>query len=115
MARKVSDAITEARILLQDTVEPYRAEDTELVRYLNNATAELKRIRPDLFVGRGDTPLPYYSATETDLDLETPETYFSALVDYMVAFTELRDDESSADSKAMAFLKIFAMQAGAGR
>jgi hypothetical protein len=45
----VADYVSDARVLLQDTVEPYRYADTELVTGLNFALMECRKQRIDLF------------------------------------------------------------------
>lgn len=112
MPRKISDAITETRIVLQDTVVPYRYSDSDLIRYLNNSLAEMRRIRPDLFVGRFTMQLPVYDETETDEPFPVGDMYFPATVNYMVAMSEMRNDQSTVDNRASIFMQIFASQMG---
>ena len=46
----VADYINDARTLLQDMIPEYRYDDPSLLRALNVALLETRRIRPDLFV-----------------------------------------------------------------
>lgn len=100
----VSDYITEARTLLQDTVAPYRYLDTELVTALNMALLEARKVRPDLFIGLNAVQ----SFTANDSTAVTiPEQYKNYLVFYICGNAQLRDEESTQDSRAMAFFGMF--------
>lgn len=114
MARTVSDALAEARIVLQDQVVPYRYPDDDLLRYLNNSFAEMRRVRPDLFVGRFSTPLPSYTSTELADTYPLEDMYFPASVSYMVSMAEMRNDQSAVDGRAASFLGLFMAQLGGG-
>ena len=106
MAWTISDAITESRRLLQDTRSPYRFIDARLVQTLNQAFAETKRLRPDLFLGL-QYNLPYYTDDTTDLAKTFPldEMYFPTMVDYIVGRQAFSDDEFTVDGRAMAFIQ----------
>lgn len=112
MARTVKDAVNQARALLQDTTSPYRYSDEDLVAYLNNALAEVKRLRPDLFVGGISSASFDYDTSDitnaTALTLD--DMYFPSVVDYMASYAEMRDDESVDLGRANALLSIFALR-----
>ena len=57
----VQDYVSAARVLLQDTVAPYRYSDADMIAELNLAILEAKRVRPDLFFEyRGKHPYPTF-------------------------------------------------------
>lgn len=104
----VADYISEARVLLQDTVAPYRYPDADLVAGLNLAVLEARRLRSDLFLGV--TTLPTYSAASTGTTVAIDEQYRVAFVYYVCGHAQLRDDEGNQDVRAGTFLKMFATQ-----
>jgi len=106
MAWTISDAVTETRRLLQDTRSPFRFDDARLIQGLNQAMAETRRLRPDLFLGL-DFNLPYYTDAAADMAKAFPidEMYFPSIVDYMVARQAFADDEFAVDGRAMAFVQ----------
>lgn len=112
MSRTVSDALTQTRVILQDTDVPYRYETTELYRYLNDSLAEMRRIRPDIFIGRFITELPKFSTGDENKKYPLSDMFFPATVNYMVYMAEMREDQSVANGRAASFLQIFAAQMG---
>ena len=92
--------------MLQDTESGrYRYTDAELIEDFNNAIAECKRLRPDLFVYK--EALPYYSTSELSEDFPVTSIYFQAVVYFVVGNAELRDDEFAVDGRAMSLLTSF--------
>ena len=117
MARTVKDAVDQARMLLQDTDTSFqRYSDADLVAYLNNALAEAKRLRPDLFAPSISSAS--FSYTTTDIGSATALTiddmYFPAVVDYMAAYAELRDDEAVDTNRAAGLLQLFSVRLRGG-
>lgn len=100
----VADYISEARILLQDAVQPYRYADTELVSALNMALPETAKARPDLFIGQ--TSFQTLSATNTSVAVNMDPMYRTALLYYVLGHTQLRDDENVTDQRAEAFFNM---------
>ena len=49
----VQDYITDARVLLQDLISPYRYDDPSLLTALNVALLEARRLRADRGADRG--------------------------------------------------------------
>lgn len=49
-----TDIITEARVLVQDTRQPYRYSDTLLLGWVNQTLKRMAVLRPDLFSAIGD-------------------------------------------------------------
>jgi len=118
----VADYIAEARVLLQDTVSPYRYPDDDLVTALNLAMAEIDRLRPDIFL---DAKYTTNTAPRTQLSVPSPPTYSSAsestviplppqykvsVVYYVVGNAQLRDTEDVSDKRASEFLNKFTAQ-----
>jgi hypothetical protein len=106
----VGQYLQEARVLLQDKNVPYRYADNELVACLNSAILEARRLRADLFL-----PLyviPYANETTVDMATKVPmdPMYRPALVYYIVGKAQLRDEESTTDARAAAFLTKFTQQ-----
>lgn len=100
--------LKEARVLLQDTIVPYRYEDDQLVDCLNIGILEARRLRADLFLPKfeiawADPALPDPSAIVVPID----PMYRAALVYYIVGKAQLRDDEATTDTRAGAFLSKF--------
>ena len=112
MARTIDDAVTEARVILEDTETPYRYSDSELVRYLNNSFAEMRRVRPDLFVGLFITQLPTFTVSQFSSSYPLPDMYYPATVSYMVAMSNMRDDQDVLSGRASSFLQLFTAQMG---
>lgn len=103
---KVTNYVNYARTLLQDTVDsPYRYSTTDLVRSLNIALGEMRKLRPDLFPG-GDFPIFDGAGNDTDV-VPVDAMYFMPIVMFMVGYAQLRDDEEVQDQRAAAFLAIF--------
>lgn len=95
-------ALTQARHILQDRVEPYRYTDDELITILNTAMTEVKRLRPDAFAGSFQTPTPqFYDPAGTPVVGSIPTTdpwpidemFIAPTIEYIAGYAELRDDE----------------------
>ena len=98
------DAITQARHILQDRVEPYRYTQDELILILNTAMTEIRRLRPDAFAGTALTAATQFFHDPADL---TPpagyipttdpwpidQMFVAPVVEYIAAYAEFRDDE----------------------
>jgi hypothetical protein len=107
----VADYLLSARTLLQDKVTPYRYSDDELVDALNIGVKEARRLRPDLFISNF-SPLPSYSSSSTGDVVAFDDQYSSALLYYVVGHAQLRDEEDTTDSRALALLSAFKSQLG---
>lgn len=106
----VADYIADARVLLQDTVEPYRYSSAELVENLNLGLLEIRRMRPDLMTGTFRTSVPKYSSTSTSTAVAIDVMYRVALLYYVCGHAQLRDDEATQDQRSLAFLNKFTAQ-----
>jgi hypothetical protein len=102
----VQDYITEARTLLQDLVVPYRYADSELLSALSDAFMDARRLRPDMFLPTYTT-LPTYATVDTTAVSLDP-MYRRAFVYFMCGTAQMRDEESTEDSRAAMFLERFA-------
>jgi hypothetical protein len=104
----VADYITEARILLQDKVSPYRYEDPSLLTAINLALLDARRLRPDLFVWNLEVDGQVQSFQEIDdtyVVMEVP--YRQAIVHGLCAHALERDQEDYQDSRATSFWAMF--------
>jgi hypothetical protein len=108
----VGDYLTESRVLLQDTIVPYRYSDAEMVSALNIALLEVRRLRADLLLSV-HFDIPYFSISGTiDKTAKVPfePMYRGSLVYYVVGRMQLRDDEATTDSRAASLLGKFMQQ-----
>ena len=115
MARTIADLITEARSYIQDTDEPYRYTDTDLIIYANDAMTEIRRIRPDYYYdlavaagGYDGYEVPQYTSTDyTSSDFPLDQQAFTATAYFIAGSAALRDDEHTVDARATALLGLF--------
>lgn len=104
----ITDYINDGRTILQDTIEPFRYPDAEMVTAMNVTLLEGRRLRPDLFVytrvpGRG---VQSFQANDgTELFMEEP--FRLAFLHGMCAHALERDQEDIQDERAAMFMKIF--------
>lgn len=101
----VEDYVTDARVLLLDTVIPYRYNDASLLVSLNTMLQQMRRLRPDLFVYTGDNVPAYTAVDDTVVPLETQ--FRLALVYGMVSHALARDQEDVQDVRATSFMGLF--------
>lgn len=111
----VSDYLTDVRVLLQDTIAPFRYDDPSLLAAFNTTLLEGRRLRPDLFVYKhGFDKMPSFSANnQTPVDIEFQ--FRLAFVFGTVAHALMRDQEDISDARASAFMRGFnSMLIGSG-
>jgi hypothetical protein len=113
VSRTISDAITEARVFLQDTATPYRYSDDQLLAYLNNSFASIRNIRPDIFVGSFTSDPPSYSTVDSTA-YPLADQYFPATVYYITSEAEARNDQATANGRAAYFKGLFAAEMRGG-
>lgn len=107
----VADYVADARVLLQDTVEPYRYATAELVENLNLGLLEMRRLRPDVMMSTFRSSLPKYTTTNTSTtNVVCDVQYRMALLYYICGMAQLRDDEATQDNRASIFLNKFVSQ-----
>lgn len=105
----VGGLISQVRTLLQDTdlsTGLYRYSTDSIVTNLNQAMADLFRLRPDLFMDAGFA-IPSFDPALPDVAVGIDQQYMPALIYYVVGLTQARDDEQNQDARALGFLKIF--------
>lgn len=118
MAKTLDDLVIEIRLMLKDRRVPYRYPQSDIIEAINTALREVKRVRPDAFLGccsdenGGTVDMPDY--TEADLGLTpTPmpfpidEIFYTAVVFHVVGKIQLGDDEFAVDNRAMTLLASF--------
>jgi len=106
----ITDYINDGRTLLQDTIQPFRYQDSELVVAMNVTLLEASRLRRDLFIFNkrqvGGTGVQSFQQNDgTELLME--EQFRLALLFGMVAHAILRDQEDIADERAGIFMSFF--------
>lgn len=104
----VADYIADARVLLQDTVSVYRYSDAELIENLNLGLLEMRRLRPDLMIASFSGSIPKYTLSSQTVACDA--MYRPALLYYICGQAQLRDDETTQDSRATVFLNKFTSQ-----
>lgn len=111
----VKDYVAQARIELQDTVEPYRYEDEQIVAALNLTLMEARRIRSDLFIYKGSDSVPVYLKNDsTKVRMELP--FRLAILYGVMGYVITRDQEDVQDARATGFMATFAnMLTGGGQ
>ena len=108
----VSDYITQARRLLNDTgVTSQRYTDQQIVDALNLGILEMSRVRPDLFfknrrTGGSFTDYTTAGATSVVVDLQ----YRHPLLMFIVGFIGLGDDAETQDARVTILLNKFVAQ-----
>jgi hypothetical protein len=108
--RTIAEVITGAREILQDQTVPYRYTDAALVNIFNNALYELKRMRPDAWLGSYGTDIQLYTTADFAVAIPFPSIFFQAVLFFIVGYAELRDDEFTTDNRAIALLGAFGKQ-----
>ena len=101
-------AVTDlCRDFIQDLRTLYRCDDAVLVRFLNQALLEVKRLRPDLYISSGGVVTTYTTGDLDTVNFPIDETYVMPVVEFIVGMVEMTDDEFAVDSRAVAFLTVF--------
>jgi hypothetical protein len=81
----VTDFCSEARILLQDTTNPVRYSDDELVSALQMGLMETRKLRPDLFLGTSPGELTVIDPTAVGNQLSRLDVQYRVpILYYMV-------------------------------
>lgn len=111
MAKTYQNAIDEAREILQDTEEPFRYSETVTLNILNRALQEVGRIRPDAYwdtFSGEDIVVPEVSDTSDLFPLAMQ--FYLPIVSFIVAWSEVLDDEYTQDSRAAMLIQQFKTQ-----
>lgn len=102
----VQDYVDQARVLLQDQVVPYRYADATLIDALNDAAAEMCRLRPDLvFKLMRDQSFPFFTTLGQTVDIDY--RYRVSALNYIVGYAQLADMEDTEDARSAAFIQAF--------
>ena len=111
--------VYEARILLGDTEDGfYRYSDAMLLSILNRGLNDLNRIRPDAwyeYYGQYTDGVPEVTDAFITLDGEVnweagfqpPVQFYPAMVDYVVGFINMMEDDLVNKGSAMRFYQSF--------
>lgn len=108
-----ADYIRLARINLNDGApDVQRYADSTMLEGLQQGVDDMRRLRPDLFI---DDPDGTRTIVGGGIDLQIIDRqYRSALLDYLVAYCELTDDEGSDKGRSTAFRSLFAAKLQGG-
>lgn len=110
----VRDVLANVRDVLQDTdATEYRYPDASLLRLFNLWQLELRRGRPDAFIGMFH--LPTTAVTDAAQDVPFPEVFVPAAVKYIAGMAEARDDDFTQNSRAVTLINAAKMEAGIAR
>jgi hypothetical protein len=106
----ITDYINDARVLLQDTIQPYRYDDTSLLTAMNVTLLEGRRIRADLFVYNKKIDAPsgvqFFPLNDgSRVLIEGP--FRLAFLHGLIAHALERDQEDIQDDRAAKFMAIF--------
>lgn len=105
----IDDYVEDARILLLDTIAPYRYDDASLVIAMNVTLLEGRRLRPDLFVYEtrcGPFGVQHLQAVDGTTIFMEPQ-FRLAFLHGMVGHAMARDQEDIQDARSAAFMSIF--------
>jgi hypothetical protein len=104
----VTDFCSEARILLQDTTNPVRYSDDELVSALQMGLMETRKLRPDLFLGTSPGELTVIDPTAVGNQLSRLDVQYRVpILYYMVGHCFMRDEEEGSGNQAAAYHQRF--------
>jgi hypothetical protein len=107
MSLTIRNAFTQVRQTVQDVDEPYRHSDDKLFGYFNDALGDIRRLRPDLFIGSLDSTWVIYDDTNFDDPFPIDFTYFTTVIDYMASTVGIEDDEFANDGRAITLYQRF--------
>ena len=99
----VAQAIARARLPLNDAAGT-RYPDADMLTYLQEAVRLVRRLRPDAFIGSLSTD-PAEGLTLASTTLPVGFEHYQAVVDYMSARAQDRDDDAAGE-KAAAWLQL---------
>lgn len=117
--KTIDDAVSEARLVVNDALAPYRNQDATVIAYLNSALRAVYAIRPDAFIGNfttgviSTTQLPTYDVTDLGTSTAFPlddRHFFNPVVAYMAGRIELGDDEFTESARSSQLLAAFVQQ-----
>jgi hypothetical protein len=103
----VKDYDEAVRILLQDRVEPHRYSKGQIIRALNMALLEARRIRADLFVTRYGNHVPKFEEGDGGEYVDIEPQFRLGLVYGTTAQVLEQDQEDVNDTRANTFNGAF--------
>lgn len=103
----ISDYISDARVLLQDQIQPYRYDDPSLLTAMNVTLLEGRRVRADLFVWNPCSPKVQFFTANDGTKVFMEEPFRLAFLHGMCAHALERDQEDIQDERAGKFMAIF--------
>lgn len=103
----VGKIIGYSRVLLQDTLFPYRYPDDQLIDILNFSLMDARRLRADLFLDQPTIPVQVPTYTTLADAVTIDQQYRLALVYFVVGHAHLRDEEDTQDARAAAMIMKF--------
>ena len=106
----VQDYINEARAVLQDEVQPYRYSDADLISAMGMGIYEMRRVRPDLFVGSFSSLQSLDRTSPASTTVNIDPQYRKTLLYYVLGHVNLREDEQAEESRAAGFMGKFVQQ-----
>lgn len=108
----MQQVVDRARIPLNDLdADAYRYSVDDLLMYANFALRKVRRDRPDLYFGTYSTPLTDKVIGDT---LPIDDDFAEAVVDYVVARAETKNDEAALRERAKLFFGLFETATGTG-
>jgi hypothetical protein len=100
--------LTQVRTIVQDQVQPFRYQDSELYFALTEAMADARMLRPDLFLAMGLDAAPFLVTPAMANDqFPIAWQYVPAFIDYIIGRAEGRDDTYTDDSRAATLMARF--------
>jgi hypothetical protein len=106
----IDDYIDDARVLLQDTIAPYRYADASLVTAMNVTLLEARRLRADLFIyhkwpSNQHGVQSFQAKDGTKLQMEEP--FRLAILHGFIAHALMRDQEDIQDQRSAMYMGVF--------
>lgn len=98
--------IASVREYLQDEATPYRYSDADIVEGYNDFLLEVRRVRPDYYIGTYADALPVATAADVGQSLAFPLSadIFDAAKLYVAGIISVRDDQYAQDGRAVNFM-----------
>lgn len=103
----LQDYVNDVRALILDTVSPYRYSDADVISAFNMMLLETRRVRPDLFVTRWGSDVPYFQPPVSGAVVPMEPQFRLGYVYGTVAHLFMRDDEDTSDARANSFNEKF--------
>lgn len=96
MTKTVQNVIDAVRRPINDE-DGTRVPDAEMIGYVEAALRQIRKDRPDLFLGQFKTAIADMTAASV---LPIADQYFHAVVDHVMTRCELKDDEFAVNARA---------------